>query len=54
MLSETSALVSFLPHPHLPPSAMCSPLQKPWPAQLDYLKQSVEVPGTRRPGQTGM
>ncbi|KDQ60651.1 hypothetical protein JAAARDRAFT_125417 [Jaapia argillacea MUCL 33604] len=27
--------------------------QHDWPANLDYKKQSVEVPGTKRPGQTG-
>ncbi|KAL5529253.1 hypothetical protein ACEPAG_5238 [Sanghuangporus baumii] len=30
-----------------------SPLEKPWPENIDISRQGVEVPGTRRPGQTG-
>lgn len=26
----------------------------PYPTNIDYTKQSIEVPGTRRPGQTGL
>ena len=26
----------------------------PFPADLDYKKQTVQVPGTKRPGQTGV
>lgn len=30
------------------------PVQLPWPyPKLDYHKQSIEVPGTKKPGQTG-
>lgn len=25
----------------------------PYPEKLDYSKQGIEVPGTRKPGQTG-
>ena len=32
---------------------MSSPLEVAWPPKLDYSRQAVEVPGTRRPGQTG-
>lgn len=28
-------------------------VQIPWPV-LDYTKQSVTVPGTKKPGQTGI
>ncbi|OCB84221.1 acetyl-CoA synthetase-like protein [Sanghuangporus baumii] len=30
-----------------------TPLEKPWPENIDVSKQGIEVPGTRRPGQTG-
>ncbi|THH06751.1 hypothetical protein EW145_g3864 [Phellinidium pouzarii] len=32
---------------------MYSPLRIEWPENVDITKQGVEVPGTRRPGQTG-
>ncbi|TDL27290.1 acetyl-CoA synthetase-like protein [Rickenella mellea] len=32
---------------------MPSPLENPFPKVLDYSRQGVEAPGTRRPGQTG-
>ena len=35
------------------PPLMISPLEIPLPEPVDFSKQAVEVPGTRRPGQTG-
>lgn len=28
------------------------PLDNNWPEQIDYAKQTIEVPGTKKPGET--
>jgi hypothetical protein len=35
------------------PATQAPNLTYPYPDKLDYSKQAVEVPGTRKPGQTG-
>jgi len=30
------------------------PLDNNWPERIDYAKQTIEVPGTKKPGETRM
>jgi len=42
----------FAPPYSSPPTMQLKPLDNNWPERIDYTKQTVEVPGTKKPGET--
>jgi len=42
----------FTPPHSSPPAMQPKPLVNNWPERIDYSKQTVEVPGSKKPGET--